>query len=111
MTKRLRKANHQQKATTTPSPYLIAGIGAVLLVIVGAFFLLRGSDEEVTEEIDPNFTPEVTGSPRLEVAEDTQDFGDVPFEQMVTSTFRIKNVGDEPLVFQREPQVELVRGC
>lgn len=111
MTKRLRKANHQQKAATTPSPYLIAGIGTVLLVIVGAFLLLRGGDEEITEEIDPNFTPEVTGSPRLEVAEDIQDFGDVPFEQMVTSSFRIKNVGDEPLVFQREPQVELVRGC
>ncbi|MBZ0309053.1 MAG: DUF1573 domain-containing protein [Anaerolineae bacterium] len=109
MTKRLRKASHRQKTTT--SPYLIAGIGTVLLVIVGAFFLLRGGDEDVTKEIDPNFTPDVTGSPRLEVAQDIQDFGDVPFEQMVTSAFTIKNVGDEPLVIQREPQVELVRGC
>lgn len=109
MTKRMRKA--QQKSTPQASPYLIAGIGAVLLVIIGAFFLLRGGDEEVKEEIDPNFTPQVSGSPRLEVVPDTQDLGDVKFEQMVSSTFTIRNVGDEPLVFQREPQVELVRGC
>lgn len=109
MTKRMHKA--QQKLTLQTSPYLIAGIGVVLLVIVGAFFLLRGGDEEIKEEIDPNFTPQVSGSPRLEVAQDTQDLGDVKFEQMVSSTFTIRNVGDEPLVFQREPQVELVRGC
>jgi hypothetical protein len=59
----------------------------------------------------PAVAPEVSGSPRLAVDKTVVDEGYVPYNQMVRSTFRLSNVGDQPLQIQGEPQVQLVEGC
>lgn len=58
-----------------------------------------------------NVTPEVTGAPSLEVAQELVDYGDVKVNTPVETVFRVRNVGDEALVILGEPQVELVEGC
>jgi hypothetical protein len=58
-----------------------------------------------------NFTPEITGAPSVEVAQERVDYGDVRVNTPVETAFRVRNVGDETLVILGEPQVELVEGC
>lgn len=86
--------------------YLSIGIGFVLLAAVILFL----SQSQST--VDPDFVPEVTGAPRLQVVQDTFDYGAVQVETRVQTVFRVRNVGDEDLIIlDREPRVELVRGC
>jgi hypothetical protein len=59
---------------------------------------------------DP-FEPEVTGAPRAEFDLTSIDHGSLRFEQPVESVFRVRNVGDQPLMILGEPRVELVEGC
>lgn len=57
------------------------------------------------------YVPDVTGGPHIEVDQTSIDHGDQRFDTPVESVFRVRNVGDQPLVFLGEPQVELIEGC
>jgi hypothetical protein len=83
-------------------PAILAGLGVVLSAV--AFFLIRAAQQEP-------YTPEVTGRPSAVIDQKYFDYGDVHFDSPVETTFKVKNVGDEPLIFLGEPQVELVEGC
>ncbi len=86
--------------------YISVGMGIVLLLAV-ILFLSRSQ-----ATVDPDFVPEVTGAPRLQVIQDTFDYGAVQVETRIQTVFRVRNVGDEDLIIlDREPRVELVRGC
>ena len=87
-----------------------------LLVLVSAFLALRSGNNNKTlagqKPFDPDFEPEVKGAPRVEVVEDDViDYGDVKLGTTITTTYTVRNVGDEPLIIQGEPIVELVEGC
>jgi hypothetical protein len=56
-------------------------------------------------------TPEAGGAPRLAVDQTAVDEGYVQFDALVRTTFRLSNVGDQPLEILGEPMVELVEGC
>jgi hypothetical protein len=90
-------------------PWLwLAVVGAVLLVISGLGLVWMSSDAgEVTLDV----TPEVSGAPRLAVDRDVIDEGYIKLNNTVRTTFRLRNVGDEPLHILGEPAVELVEGC
>jgi hypothetical protein len=85
-------------------------IGAAL-ILAGVVLVFLWLQSEEDSSPNPSFVPVVTGAPRLAVVEDTLDYGDVQFEKKVNAAFRIQNVGDQPLVLEQNPQVELVEGC
>jgi hypothetical protein len=39
------------------------------------------------------------------------DFGPVRFDRIVKASFRLRNVGDQPLRLALNPQVEALEGC
>ena len=85
-------------------PWIIGAL--VLLPIIGV--LLFGQS---AGGIDPNFTPRVTGSPSLEVAQDFFELGDQHFDNTVQVTYNLQNVGDQALRILEVPQVEVLEGC
>lgn len=82
--------------------------GLVLIVLA---LLMGGAALLFTPEQTP-FVPEVLGGPRVAVAQEVVDFGDVPVNKYVQAVFRVRNVGDQPLrIFDQEPPLEVVEGC
>lgn len=96
----------KKQAASHRPPWLWLAIGsALLLVAAGLAFVWN------TDQTDPNFVPEVTGSPRLAVDQITIDEGDVKVNTQIRTVFHLQNVGDQPLHILGEPAVELVEGC
>jgi hypothetical protein len=60
---------------------------------------------------DPQVTLQVAGSPRLMVEQTVIDEGYIRYNVPVRTTFRLSNVGDQPLQILDAPQVRLVEGC
>jgi len=102
---RIKRKNEQ--AAKSPWPFVVMGVGAVLIIVVG-FLAWRGGTSGTKSA---SATPQVTGSPKLSVDRDSIDFGKVPLDQTVRAEFKLKNVGDRPLRILGEPRVELVKGC
>jgi hypothetical protein len=80
-------------------PVILVGIA---VVVAGAVFLLTRGEP---------YAPEVTGGPSGVVNQNYFDYGDVKGGTWIETTFKIKNVGDQPLNVLNEPYVELVEGC
>ncbi len=105
------KKTHRKAKSSSPRrfPLLWAAIaGAALLFIAGGLILTRRNSENLPSS---DFAPEVTGAPRLVVAQDAIDEGYIKLNKTVRTTFHLKNVGDQPLKILDEPQVKLVEGC
>ena len=104
-----RKKQKRIKATQSAAQrpwWLWAVLGGALLLVLGGVWLAWPSNN-----IDPNFVPEVTGAPRLVVEQTTIDEGDVKVNTQIRTAYRLQNVGDQPLQILGEPAVELVEGC
>jgi hypothetical protein len=56
------------------------------------------------------FTPSYEGGPRLSFDRRSVDFGEVPAGKKLEATFRMQNVGDEPLVIEKAI-TRVVEGC
>lgn len=56
-------------------------------------------------------TAAVKKGPRIAVDKELQDFGRVAYNQEVSATFTVSNVGDAPLVMQKEVPLQVVEGC
>ena len=109
MSKKSKKRNNGQKAPPQPQRNLLpwALVGGIVVVIVAAVVILArqpGPDQ-------PTTPAKVAGSPRLEVDRDRIDFGDVPLGKTVKASFKLTNVGDEPLTISYPPVAEVVDGC
>jgi hypothetical protein len=93
--------------------WIWAGIaGGVVLIVAAITLLARGNDNGGQKTFDPNFEPTVTGAARVEVLpQDVVDYGDVKLGSTINTVFKVRNVGDQPLMVLGEPQVELVQGC
>ena len=107
MTKpRRNRSSQDKKARPRNKTLLRYGIAiVVILVILGGAALL------FTPQQTP-FVPEVLGAPRVAVAQDVIDFGDVVVNHPVEAVFHVRNVGDGVLhLLDQEPPVELVEGC
>ncbi|MDX2076752.1 MAG: hypothetical protein SFZ02_10000 [bacterium] len=92
------------KSPQRPTWLIPVVLVAVIAVIVAIVAVITGNSGN-------SFEPQVAGSPRAEIDKTTVDHGSVPFGQYVESVFRVRNVGDEPLVILDEPRVELLQGC
>jgi hypothetical protein len=81
------------------------------LVVVGALLLIAGSLVVWTSSGRHSETsPQVVGAPKLVVDQMTVDEGYVRYNVPVRTTFRLSNVGDQPLKILGA-LVELVEGC
>ena len=90
-------------------PWLwLAVAGAVLLVVGGLGLIWTWSSSGV---VTLDVTPEVVGVPRLAVDQEVIDEGYVKLNNTIRTTFRLRNIGDQPLHILSEPVVELVEGC
>ncbi len=98
-----RKRGPQQRQF--PWHWLAFGAAAILLAAAGLFAWEPWSSDK------PKATPQVTGRPRLSVDQLVVDEGYVKFNVPVRTTFRLSNVGDQPLEIFGKPQVQLVAGC
>jgi hypothetical protein len=103
-----KKSRRKRKQAPPPRriPWMWIAVGSALLLVAGGLAFVWSSDQT-----DPNFTPEVTGSPRLSVEQTEIDEGDIELNKTIRTAFRLKNVGDQPLYIKGEPVVELVEGC
>ena len=98
-------------ATTRPRkpnalPFYLAG-GALLVIIIGIVLLSnlgRGSSGTASGA-------QVSGQPKLQVDREKIDFGRVPLDKAITATFKVSNVGDQPLQILGEPVIEAKQGC
>lgn len=109
MSKKSRKSKNRRKQGSQPSRFpwhwLAFGAAAILLAVAGLFAWEPWSDDQ------PPATPQVTGGPRLSVDQLVVDEGYLRYDVPVRTTFRLSNVGDQPLEIVGTPQVQLVEGC
>lgn len=87
-------------------PYVLAG-GALLVIVIGVVLLAnlgRGSSGSASPA-------QVAGRPSLAVDRQQIDFGKVPLDIPVKASFRLSNVGDQPLQILNQPVVEVKQGC
>jgi len=103
MTKKVLRKQQQPKSTIHFT-WLWTVAVALLFVVIGLFVWYRVDRQ-------PTPKPQVTGAPRLAVAQTTIDEGDVKLGKTIQSTFRLQNVGDQALQIEDAPQVEVVEGC
>ena len=93
------------RAAKSPWPFVAMAVGAVLIV-TGGFLAWSGS-----RPLQTTPSPGNSSGARLSVDRSTIDFGKVPLDVPVKATFKLQNVGDQPLTIKGEPRVELVQGC
>jgi len=111
-----RKSRRGRKhANNNNLTWLISGALGLIVLAVAALVLRlgsHGSSGDGQREFDPNFEPEITGVPRVEVVQnEVLDYGNIKLGTTVTTEYTVRNVGDEPLMILGEPRVELVEGC
>jgi len=104
---RTRIKRKNEPTPKSPWPFVVMGLGAVLIVAVG-FLAWRGGTAGAKSA---SATPQATGGPKLSVDRDSIDFGKLPLDQTVRAEFKLKNVGDQLLAIKGAPRVELVKGC
>ena len=97
----------RKKATSRQLPWLWLIIAGALLLIIGGGVLLW----QPASPAQPAAAPEVSGAPILKIDQPVIDEGEVKIDTPVRTTFRLSNVGDQPLSILGEPQVELIEGC
>lgn len=83
----------------------LVAIAVVLLGLAG-WILTRSSGDT-----SGDYVPEVSGAPAIEVDETLIDYGDVKYNEPITTVFTVKNVGDKDLKITEQPQVQLLQGC
>jgi len=89
---------------------LWSGVAILILFIVVVVGLLQKNT--TTESIaSSDFKVEINGAPRIAVKQDTVDYGDQHYNVPVESVFTVGNIGDQPLIIQGQPVVEVVEGC
>jgi hypothetical protein len=82
----------------------------LLLVLGGALILITAAFLAFQEKPAP-YTPEATGGPSLKTDKEKVDLGDVKLGSPVQVSFELKNTGDQPLQFSKDPYVEVKQGC
>ena len=81
----------------------LAGIGVLLLIVGGVVWTSSRPGTAVA--------PQVVGTPKLKVDQTVVDEGYLQYNVPVRTTYRLSNVGDQPLEIVGQPTVELVEGC
>jgi hypothetical protein len=111
-----RLPGHEKLKTTPPFkrnawPLRLAGpivTGVAVLAIIAGIVLLSNLGRGSSGTGNP---AQVTGRPELAVGQALINFGKVPLDKPVKATFKLSNVGDQPLQILNQPVVEVKQGC
>ena len=103
MSRKSRPSKNQPSSRQSLWPWL-AGIGVLALIVGGVVVWTSSSPGAAV-------TPQVVGAPKLVVDQTVVDEGYLQYNVPVHTTFRLSNVGDQPLKIVGQPMVELVEGC
>ncbi len=108
MSKKSRRKRNQKRreASTRQLPWLLLAVGGFAILVVGILAVAQPWSGD-----EPPADSQVGGSPRLAVDQTTIDEGYIKYNVPIRTTFRLSNVGDQPLKIVDTPQVELVEGC
>jgi hypothetical protein len=109
VSKKNQSKTQQSPSRQLPWPWLI--VAGALLLVIGGGLLLWQPTSPAPPAAAPEVSPEVSGGPKLKVDQTVIDEGDVKLDTPVRTTFRLSNVGDQPLIILGQPQVELIEGC
>ena len=85
------------KKQTQNFPWLLVGLGGVLLLVAAIFFANQNGGGR--------------GTPATEVDQRQIDFGYVKLDEPRSFAIQVTNTGDGTLRFQEEPYIEVVEGC
>lgn len=85
--------------------WLPLAMAVVAVAVIGGGALVAQNSREA------EVIPVVTGAPRVAVAQEVVDYGEVKVDTPIETVFRVQNIGDQPLKILGEPEVELVEGC
>lgn len=99
------KRHLARKRRRAQRTWLFLALGGVFL-IGASFLLIRGNQNS-----QPLAAIEVNGAPSLIADQEQVDLGEVKLGQTVKVSFRLTNVGDQPLRFSEQPYIEVVEGC
>ncbi len=107
---RSRVAEHRRPARRGSArrrlPWIVwVAMGGLVLAVAGIAFLARPGSQAATAP------PEVTGQAKLALDREKIDFGTVPLGKTVQATFKLSNVGDEPLQIEGQPTIQVLKGC
>ena len=103
MSKKSRSRKDKPSSLQSLWPWL-AGIGVLALIVGGVVVWTTSSPETAV-------TPQVVGAPKLVVDQTVVDEGYLQYNVPVRTTYRLSNVGDQPLKIVGQPMVELAEGC
>lgn len=97
-----RYANKQkQPEKAGPLGIVIAGFVLILMASLAMFRPVSGALYDVFG----------SGSPSLKVDKEKIDLGDVKLGKIVSVSFQITNTGNKTLRFNKDPYVEVLKGC
>ncbi|HET7010471.1 MAG TPA: hypothetical protein VFI11_06820 [Anaerolineales bacterium] len=99
-----RKSKRRAESQRKPVVVAVLAIAGGLVLVAAAVAALSGGSTRPAEI-------EVTGQPRLKVDKEVIDLGNVSLGRTVDASFVLTNVGDQPLVFEEVPFIEVVEGC
>ena len=94
-----------------PSPRQKFPLWLPLIIVAGVALIVVALISSSSGQSASTSTPQVNGSPALQVDKEKVDFGNVTLGETVEVKFEVANVGDQPLRFTKKPYVEVIEGC
>lgn len=89
---------HRRKDREKRFPWLIMGLGAILVIVAIFLFANQGGGDS-------------SGTPVIAVDQQKIDYGYVPFGNDKSFKINITNTGNGLLRFKKNPYVEVLEGC
>ena len=101
--KRYPKQRKKQQKNRRPLIYIISGLAFFVLAFLGL--------KAVGNAATPKAPVTVKGSSSLVVSQKAVDLGTIRLGSTASYKFTLTNVGDKPLKINKEPYVEVAKGC
>jgi hypothetical protein len=83
--------------------WMLVSVGVATFFVVTIFLIISGQGA--------SYQPEITGRPAIQVSETQFEYGDVHYNTPITTSFQVKNVGDNTLFILGDPQIQVLEGC
>lgn len=83
----------------------------VILFFAGSLLLVASILFALKKPPAPKAEIEVNGAPSLKVDQEKVDLGYIKLGRTVEVKFKLTNVGDQTLRFEKTPYIEVVEGC
>lgn len=113
-TKRHATSQKSRSKTTRRPTWLVTALvlaGGVALVSLLVWFVQRTAPVPAQDAPIQAAPSAAVDGPRISVDQDRFDYGDVKLNTTIETVVRVRNTGNQVLVLDRNPVVELIEGC